>query len=293
MRDRRDSNGLAPLRQVIGSLRAQVAPFLAVALLFVPAPTAETSSFADLNSVYGEVLRHVGDDGWVDYASLKTSPHLKRWSEGLARFEPDELESADEADAIAFWINAYNGLTLQIVAERYPISPTLLGSLLYPRNSIRQISGVWDEILSPVAGRRLTLDQIEHSILRVEFDEPRIHLALVCAARGCPPLRNEPYCGEDLDRQLDDQVTRFVADPAKFRISRTENVVYLSRIFEWYGEDFPLSYATQEFGDHDETTRAVLNFLSGYLPGADRNYLREGRFRVRYLDYDWSLNEAQ
>jgi hypothetical protein len=143
-----------------------------------------------------------------------------------------------------------------------------------------------------VLGEEITLDHIEHEVLRKEFNEPRIHVALVCAAMGCPPLRNEPFTGEDLDTQLDDQSKTFLANPEKFRIDRDAGTVYLSSIFEWFGEDFVMTYKPDEgYSGHSESERSVLKFASEYLGDEDARYLKEEAYEIEYLDYDWSLNE--
>jgi hypothetical protein len=138
----------------------------------------------------------------------------------------------------------------------------------------------------------MTLDEIEHNVLRKEFNEPRIHMALVCAAMGCPPLRTEPYEGAKLDQQLNDQARVFLANPKKFRLDRGQGKVYLSSIFRWFGGDFVKNYGTDKaFPGFSPEERAVLNFLSQYLPAGDRDYLLKGKYTIAYLDYDWSLNE--
>jgi hypothetical protein len=193
---------------------------------------------------------------------------------------------------LAFWINAYNALTLTAIVNYYPIQPVLPEPSPIPSNSIRQIPGVWDKLQFKVIGRQFTLDQIEHEVLRKQFNEPRIHVALVCAAKSCPPLRNEPFVGQGLESQLQDQTRRFLSDPSKFRIERARRRVLLSSIFHWYGEDFVSTYGTDKvFVGQRPIERAVLNFISQHLDSQGRDYLIRERYRIEYLDYDWSLNE--
>ena len=244
---------------------------------------------------YARTLRaYVDGEGLVAYADLQTHREdLETYLRALAAVPPANLAAASESERIAFWINAYNALTLKAILDHYPIHASFLKSFIYPRNSIRQIPGVWDKLRFPVAGRDRTLNEIEHAILRRRFREPRIHMALVCAARGCPPLRREPYRGEALDRQLDDQARRFLADPHKFRIDRHRRRVYLSPIFKWFGRDFTPAYvpAEDQWPDFSPEQRAVLNFVLRYLNPEDRDALLNGDFSLRFLDYDWSLNE--
>ena len=193
---------------------------------------------------------------------------------------------------MAFWINVYNALTLKAIVDHYPIQSSFLKSFVYPRNSIRQIPGVWDKLTFSVMGRDMTLDEIEHRVLRARFNEPRIHMALVCAAKGCPPLRNEQYTAAKLERQLDDQTNRFLSNAKKFRIDRENKTVYLSPIFDWFGDDFIKTYrANRAFQGYSAKERAVLNFVSRYLGDPDRMYLEKGGYSLSYLPYDWSLNE--
>jgi hypothetical protein len=140
--------------------------------------------------------------------------------------------------------------------------------------------------------QKITLDGIEHEILRAKFNEPRIHMALVCAALGCVILRNEPYTADRLDEQLNDQTIRLVKDPRKFRIDRQKQRAYLSPIFKWFGGDFVKTYGMEKrFQGFSENERAVLNFLSGYVDRPTRELLEAGAYTIDYLDYDWTLNE--
>jgi len=250
---------------------------------------------ADAQGLARALSKHVDARGLVHYAGLKADrADLDAYCRAIARTDPERLARRGRKQRIAFWINAYNALTLKAIIDHYPIRAGALRSLRFPADSIRQIPGVWDKLQFLVAGRKMTLNQIEHEVLRRKFREPRIHVALVCAARGCPPLRNEPYDGARLDAQLADQARRFFADPARFRIDRAAGRVYLSSIFKWYGEDFVARYAPAEgFAGHEQPLRASLNFAARHLPKADAEYLAGGKYRVSYLDYDWSLNERK
>jgi Protein of unknown function, DUF547 len=237
--------------------------------------------------------RFVDSRGMVDYQSLKANRGgLNSFVEALDSFDGERLESWSEQERIAFWLNAYNALTLKAIIDNYPIKAGFLTSLVYPGNSIRQINGVWDKLAFSVAGEPHTLERIEHEILRVRFDEPRIHMALVCAAMGCPQLRNEPYYGSRLDSQLKDQTLRFLANPAKFRIDRDKDKVYLSAIFEWFGDDFLSAFsAAGPVDKFDSPRNAVLNFIAGYLDADSRTYIAQENYKIESVRYDWSLNE--
>jgi hypothetical protein len=242
---------------------------------------------------YASVLQaHVNDKGMVNYRSmLANKAPLDAFAASLGALEPQAYESLKDAEKIALLINAYNALTLEAILANYPIKPSLTGAALYPKNSIRQIPGVWDKLEFQVLGKATTLDMIEHQMLRKQFAEPRIHLALVCASIGCPPLRNEPYIAERLNEQLDDQTRKFLSAPAKFRIDRQARVVYLSPLFKWYGGDFVKNYGTDKFAGHSEIERAVLHYFSTVLPKADSEFLHNEKYGIKYMDYDWALNE--
>jgi hypothetical protein len=212
----------------------------------------------------------------------------------MAALDPKVFDGWSRKETLAFWINAYNALTLVAIIDNYPIQSSFFRSLRFPKNSIRQIAGVWDELEFPVIGRKLTLDGIEHDILRPKFNEPRIHMAIVCAALGCPILRNEPYVASKIDSQLDDQAARFMKNSKKFRIDRKDGRVYLSPIFKWFGDDFIRTYGTnKKFAGFGDSERAVLHFVSRYVSPEEREFLEKGEFSIEYLPYDWSLNEQK
>jgi len=220
----------------------------------------------------------VDSSGLVRYREVKGRiALLDSFLARAARLEEEEYRRWSREDKIAFWINIYNARTLRVVAGHYPFRPG---------GGIRDIPGVWDRMRFPVMGRSLTLNEVEHGILRKEFQEPRVHMALVCAARSCPPLRAEPYRGKSLEAQLDDQVRRFLARPSNFSIDRQAGRVYLSRIFEWYGGDF-----CRQGDGPKEAVRCVLSFLARYLEPRDRRYLERSGLEVLFSPYHWSLNE--
>jgi hypothetical protein len=245
---------------------------------------------------YAAVLKdHVDDKGMVNYKKLKAAPQrLNALITAMSKVQPNSYDRWNKEEKIALWLNAYNAFTLKALINNYPIKSSFFRSRIYPKNSIRQIPGVWSKIKFNVMGRDLTLDHIEHEILRKKFDEPRIHMAMVCAAMGCPPLLNKPYIAQRLSEQLDERIRRFLANPAKFRIDRNTGVVYLSPIFKWFKGDFVNKYAPDKnISRYGKEVSAVLNFIAGHLEQPDRKYLLAGDFKVKYLKYDWSLNEQQ
>lgn len=258
--------------------------------------SGNTESFDQRHTVYGTLLDKYVRDGKVNYRGfISSADKFGRYLDQLASVSEEDFTGWPREERLAFWINAYNAFTIKAIIDNYPIERKFsLSALIYPKNSIRQIDGVWDELEFRAAGRTVTLNQIEHEILRKEFNEPRIHSAIVCASIGCPDLLDEPYVAGKIDQQLHKATVNFVNNPDKgVRISRSEGEVSLSKIFNWFGGDFVPDYNTSEFfKDKSEKERAVLNFVRKHLRSDDdTEFLINNDLRISYMDYDWSLNE--
>ena len=222
----------------------------------------------------GLLKRYVDDNGLVNYKAWRGQDEeaLRNYLKSLKKVGPSSL---GRSEGLAFWINAYNALTIQGILEFYPVRSI--------KDKVNRILGfnIWDDYPMSVDGKAYSLNDIEHKVLR-KMGEPRIHFAIVCASVGCPKLRNEAYTGVNLNPQLEDQAIYFFAQPRNLRIDRAGKTVYLSSILDWFAEDF---------GGSD---RAKLDFSSKYLSEAeDREFLRSGEPKVKYQDYDWSLNEQK
>lgn len=235
---------------------------------------------------FSELLtRHVRD-GLVDYAALQTDRAvLDLYLERLGRTSPRALDLAGRDARLAFWINAYNACALKLVLDHYPIeSRGGLGGLVnkvagVPANSIRQIPDTWDRRFCRIAQEMRSLDEIEHGIIR-PLGDPRIHFAVNCAARSCPELAPTAYVADSLQRQLDEAVQRFLANPHHYRLELDgDPTLYLNKVLDWYGEDFG-------------GTEGVLAFLARYVAAEDADVLRSGNVRVEFVDYDWTLNDT-
>ncbi|EKV03803.1 Protein of unknown function, DUF547 [Leptolyngbya sp. PCC 7375] len=235
-------------------------------------------------TLYDDVLStYVDDSGWVNYADLQQSRQaLDTFNNGLATVDDATLSSWSEEEQIAFWINAYNSLTLKSIVDQTPLKP-----------SIKDITGVWRLRKHPINEKEKTLNNIEHDVLRVDFDEPRLHAAIVCAAISCPPLRNDAFTGENLDAQLDEQVEQWLARPDGLKIDKAAGEVKVSKIFSWFGGDWIPSYGVDSGFTGSKEEQAVLNFISQYVSDEDRAYLEAGDYQVSYFDYDWTLNNQQ
>jgi inosine-uridine nucleoside N-ribohydrolase len=241
-------------------------------------------------TAYAGALRAFVGPPRVDYAALQRGRvPLDAAVAAFAQPSESDVSGWTNERRLAFWINAYNAFTLRTIVDHYPIRPSWL--TLPPRNSIRQIDGVWTKLQWRAAGRTLTLDDIEHRILRPEFKEPRVHFAINCASVGCPPLAAEPYRAAALEAQLDGAARRYLASPQGLRVEG--ETLRVSRILEWYGEDFVARFAPDAQGRPDRIDRAIRAVVARFGPPAAADLARKESARVRFLNYDWSLNDVK
>lgn len=246
------------------------------------------------HSQWDRILKQYSDNGLVDYQGLQENHQvLQEYLTALESVSPSELEAWNREEQMAFWINAYNAITIEGILRNYPIKyGGLVARLRFPRSSIRQIGDFWDTVFIKPAGKAVTLNDIEHKILRGQFKDPRVHFALVCASIGCPNLRREAYTAERLDRQLEEDAYRFINDSRKVKLDRDSNILYLSSIFDWYSSDFVTNENSKtHFAEYDSSYQGVLEFISKYLSQADTAYIINERPKIKFLKYDWSLNE--
>ena len=215
---------------------------------------------------YAQLLgRHV-HQGEVNYKGFKAEEErLDQYLAILSGVDPEKLARDDR---FAFYINAYNAWTIKLVLSAYPNIESIkdLGSLF---------KSPWEKAIATIGGKTLTLDNIEHDILRPVFLDPRVHFVINCASISCPPLSSEPYQGKRLQQQLEDATLAFINDKDKNYFK--ENTLYVSSIFKWFKGDF----------DHD-----VVGFFRQYARGDLKKVLaaRGNTLKVEYLDYDWRLN---
>jgi len=254
-------------------------------LLALPALGAQ--QFDHNHTIYNRILKEHVIEGRVGYQALKADPRLlKRYLNTLAALSKQQFRTFSQEQQLAFLFNLYNAATLKLIIDHYPV------------RSIKDIGGwfkgPWDQPIVRLFAETITLNNLEHDILRADYNEPRLHLALVCAAKGCPPLRNEAYMAEKLDGQLNNQARTFLASPAGLQIDRPAGLVRVSSIFKWYGDDFIKAYTPQkDFTGLNKKERVVANFCSRFVPDQDRDHLKSGNYKIKYLDYDWSLNKQE
>ncbi len=282
------------------ALNKNVWMFVAALTLFasnyVSALAANDHPF-DYTTYTGLLEGHIDSNGMVDYKSLKSnSAKLDDFVNSLAVVEKKAYKIWTRDQQLAFWINAYNAFTLKAIVDNHPIKSSWLKSLNFPKNSIRQIPGVWDKIKFNVMDKQITLTHIEHEILRKEFDEPRIHFAIVCASIGCPVLRKEPYLAKKLNEQLKDQTQIFLIDKNKFHIDHENARVSISPIFKWFSQDFVKLYPEQKtYRGHNNPQAAIIRFIIENLSEIETyNWQGSSRaYRIFYLDYDRFSNEQR
>jgi hypothetical protein len=231
--------------------------------------SVSTAAAADApidDSLYAGLLSTHVHNGVVDYQGFKNDEN--KLDAYLNILESANTKTMARNERFAFYINAYNAWTIKLILSRYPGVKSIkdLGSLF---------SSPWKKKICRIDGEAVSLDDIEHKILRPEFKDNRVHFAVNCASKGCPRLMSEPYQADVLDRQLDEAAREFVNDPEKNYLNG--DTLYVSSIFKWFAEDF----------NHD-----IVAFFIRYATGDLKKQLTvdPGGIKIKYLDYDWSLN---
>ncbi len=228
-----------------------------------PAGAASAPARLDHDQLDRVLKARVSAEGVVDYPGLRAGrdrDDLRAYLGQAAAADPGKLSDAEKK---VLWINLYNAATIEGVLLESPLE------------SVQDAGGFFKRVKVNVGGADYSLDDIEHGILR-KMGDPRIHMALVCASRSCPKLRNRAYRAADLDAALDGQARDFLADPARNRFDAAQGTAWLSSIFTWFGEDFDVA-------PHG----GVRGFVRRYAPAAAA--LPED-FAIEFLAYDWSLN---
>lgn len=234
----------------------------------VPVAKIDHSAWDHLLKKYVDTNGYVAYSAWQASAADKTTldHYLNHLSE--ASFS---RESSREAQ-LAFWINAYNAVTVKGILREYPTTSI--------RNHTAKFYGynIWKDLQLVVAGKSHSLEGIEHEILR-KMGEPRIHFAIVCASVGCPRLLNEAFTADRLEEQLTANAKAFFADRTKFAADTRVGTIAVSPILDWFGKDFGAD------------TSAQMRSIAPYLPESAQPLAKSGSVRVKFLDYDWSLND--
>jgi hypothetical protein len=239
--------------------------------------------FDQNHGAWTEVLRAYVQADRFDYKALSLNrAKLDQYLGALQSVAREEFETWSKEQRYAFWINAYNAYTIHLVAKSYPL------------DSIKDLGGLfkspWDKPFIPLGHlfpdgvkKELTLNNIEHDVLRPKFKDARVHAAINCASRGCPPLRKEAFVAEKLGTQLDEQVRAWLADATRNRFDREKSKLQVSEIFSWFKEDF-----VRDGG-------SVREWLAKYAPEEHAAWLRDTKKEVdlSYLEYSWKLNDVE
>jgi hypothetical protein len=241
--------------------------FLLAAFLFgitgarlLAAPATDVKSLAAATTTF--LRKYVSAEGQVNYRAIKSSP--AELNGLLKQVQTQKAQSLTPAEAKAFYLNAYNLLVIGAVVENYPLT------------SVMKVPGFFDQTRLTVAGEKMTLNELETNKLRKPYNDPRVHFALVCAAKGCPRLSREAYLPATLDAQLTAQAQRVLQDASFIRVNEGAKKVLLSEIFKWYEADFKAS---------GKTVVAYINQFRGNQPIA-------AGFTTDFYPYDWALNEG-
>ena len=235
------------------------------------ASAADTTpgAFDQKHTLFANVLREYVKDGAVNYAGIKSDPEsLKNYLIQTSAITKEEFETWSQEQQLAFIINVYNAETLDLVRENYPVVSI--------KDIAKDSGGPWEQPVVQIFGEEITLNALEHEIIRKNYSEPRIHFALVCAARSCPVLINKPYLGKTLKSQLETQTRAFLTDTQNNSIDTETKTLHLSPLFDWFSEDF-----IKESG-------SVIAFVNPYI-GDDA----DSDFNIEYTKYDWALNDIK
>jgi hypothetical protein len=232
------------------------------------------TAFGFDHSKFDQVLKtYVNEKGLVDYNGIAGDAAFKAYMQSLETADPDAMSRDGQ---LAFWINAYNAVTIDKVIK------------WKPKKSVREtlIPGIWTSTKffttrgHIVAGKRLSPDDIENDILRQQFKDPRIHFAIVCASSGCPPLPRFAYTAENVQAKLEAETRKYINSERGTRIDAADNTLYLSKLFDWFK------------GDFEYKSGSVLNFIKPYLNEKTLAFLQRDP-QIAYLDYDWALNAQE
>lgn len=231
---------------------------LSVLLVICSAPPADADR--DLHAPFDQILKENVRDERIDYLNIREHS-LENLSAYLDRLEATDLSALSRQQQLAFYINLYNATMIQTVIGRYRKDYSVSEDRF----------AVFDEPLVRLNGKRFSLNDLEHRIVRPTFKDPRIHAVLVCAARSCPPLLPRAYLANDLDKLLEQNMHRFLTDPSRNRIDPATDRLQLSQIFNWYADDF---------GGRDAVARYVARYTK----------IDPDQTSVSFLAYSWELN---
>lgn len=240
---------------------------LYISLWLIPGVSAGTFDHSKFDQA---LKKYVDDKGLVDYNSIAKDSGFSEYVQSLQTARVEEFSRDGQ---LAFWINAYNAVTIDKVIKKKP------------KKSVREtfVPGVWTATKfftsrkNIVAGKRLSQDDIEHEILRKQFKDPRIHFAIICASLGCPPLPRLAYTEGNVQARLEEETRKYLNSPRGTRVDRAESTLHVSKLFDWFATDF-----IQKSG-------STLAFMRLYLNEETLSF-SERDPKISYLEYNWALN---
>lgn len=247
-------------------------PFIFLLLSGVLSLPVYPENFDHDHSGWNLLLKKYVSNGFVNYKSWKQNdiPRLEIYLQSLSRITPAEYERFSRNEKLTVLINAYNAFTVKLILDNYPVT-----SIRRIWKLTTGISDPWKIKFINFLGENRNLDWIEHEKLRKEFGEPRIHFVIVCASISCPILLNESYKAPKLDKQLEEAKKRFLSDVNRNRFEKSKNILHLSKIFDWFSQDF--------------TQRGpITDFI-----GASMKVEITKDAKIEFLEYDWALNEQK
>lgn len=228
-----------------------------IGLLFV-----SSFSFAQIEGFDNLLKQNISSEGVVNYKGIiKDKVSLANYISYLEKTSPEASWSDNKVKA--FWINAYNAYTIQLIVENYPLKSIL--------NIKKEGKDAWHQKFAVVGGESYTLNDIEHEILRKQFSDPRIHVGVNCASYSCPPIANFAFSEHNIEIELERLMKKFVNDPTRNVV--TAKKLTLSKIFEWYKDDFTKN-------------GTLVSYIDNYT---DTELSK--KTKVKYMEYNWNLNE--
>ena len=271
--------------------------FILIALLAAPFANA-LAQFDHSHKAWDALLKknivvvQGGKTSQARYAGFKQEEAaLKTYTESVSKVTEAEFKAFSKTQQMAFLINAYNALTVQLILTKYP-----------DLKSIKDLGGAfsspWKQKFFKLMGNDSTLDQIEHEMLRKKgvYDEPRVHYAVNCASIGCPALREEAFTADKLDAQLEEQARRCLSDRSRNRYNAQNESLEVSKIFDWFKEDWQSGY--KGIGKDQSAVTSREQFFGKYAAllsdqPDQQKLISAGKVSIRFLDYDWNLNDVK
>lgn len=264
--------------------------FCILSLLLTPSVMGKETFVPFDHSEWDQFLKKfVNEKGEVDYrGALKERNLLQAYLEKIKSIPTKTLKEWPREERLAIFINAYNTAVVKLILDHYPLK------------SMMDIPGVWDQPVVSIGTSSETstpnfysLNELQNEFLRRTFRDEKILFALSWGAKGSPPLRQEAYEGPRLEGQLYLVTRAFVNDEAENQITPGQKKIVLSRLFKWYGKDFLLNWGNfPEEEKWNPEEMAVLSFFAHYLENPKKvEFLREGKYKVKYEVFDWRLND--